>query len=66
MADEHGDGFFGSETKKSKRLIIEQAIAQAYAAGRYSAAHENLSPKPVEYAKKKMAELEKKLEGRPW
>jgi hypothetical protein len=63
MSTEHGDGFFGSEIKKSKRLIIEQIIAEAYADG---IASKEMQKFPADYAKKKMVELEKKLGGRPW
>jgi len=66
MSNEHGDGFSGSEIKKSKRLIIEQAIATAYADGLRASIPGGKLDWPTDYAKKKMAELEKKMGGRPW
>ncbi len=66
MSDEHGEGFFGSEIKKSQRMVIEKALSDAYVDGRRSTERENVLPKPADYAKKKMAELEKKMGGRPW
>lgn len=66
MSTEQGDGFFGSIAKNRKRDIIRLAIAAAYDDGLRASTPGARREFPMAYAEKKMVELEKKLNGRPW